>query len=160
MTQRLEPAQLAAQAASWERNAKKYGLAGPQDIQAGPLRYRWDLIERDIATLLRRPRNLPLGSKNRVPEAFVSYLASVFLACCEREGRAPSNELTVLVGQQLGVSCFGTKGVDPSQLYAAQQLRADNPSISNRDIAKKVRVNLSTVGRWVREKFLAPPAPV
>lgn len=143
----------------FDRQAAKYGLASARELMAGPRRYKWDLIERDVKKLLMRPcRDLPSGSHGKIPEHLVNYLASIFLSCCEVEGRAPSKELLVLISQQLEAASFGLQGREPKSdaQAAAQRMREDDPTISNAKIAKAVGVNKSTVFRWGENGDIPP----
>jgi hypothetical protein len=142
------------QARTYDRLAVKYGLATSQERLAGPRRYRWDLIERDVKVLLARRRHLPLGRSKTYPESLVNYIASIYLGCCEIEQRAPFPELVHLISQQLEVADFGVKGAKEAVLIAAQQLRCDNPQISNTALAKKLKIDKATVGRWVNYGLL------
>jgi len=54
-------AHLERQRDHYSKLAKKFGLATLKELSARPLRYRWDLIERDINKLLSRPRHLPVA---------------------------------------------------------------------------------------------------
>jgi hypothetical protein len=130
---------LERQASAYDKLATKYGLATSQERLASPARYRWDLIERDINALLARRRDLLTGRKGTYPESLVNYLASIYLGCCMIENRAPSQELVFLISQQLDVAHFRVKGGKKDALTAAQQLRYDNPQISNIALAKRLK---------------------
>jgi hypothetical protein len=144
------------QEAAYDRLAEKYGLTSAKERLVGPARYRWDLIERDIHVLLNRRTDLPAGSKDTYPEPLVNYLAVTYLACCVVESRAPSQELVHLIWRQLDLMHFGMKGGKPDALQMARQIRNAEPGISNRMLARRVRVDTSTVGRWVNRGRLPP----
>lgn len=146
------------QEAAYDRLAKKYGLSSAKERLAGPARYQWDLIERDIHVLLNRRTDLPAGSKDTYPEPLVNYLAATYLACCMVENRAPSQELVHLIWSQLELMHFGMKGGKPDALQIACQIRNAEPDISNGMLARRVRVDTSTVGRWVNRGLLQPPS--
>jgi hypothetical protein len=146
------------QSATYDRLAKKFGLATSKERLAGPGRYRWDLIERDINALLMRRRDLPNGRRGTYPNSLVNYIASIYLSCCMVEKRPPPQELVHLIAQQLNVSGFRVKKRKQSGVPDAQQIRTDNPSISNRALAQRLNVPTSTVGRWVKLRLLPPPA--
>src|SRR5947209_6061579 len=140
---------LVSQAEHYDQQAKEHGLATSQELQIGPLRYRWDLIERDVNALLWRRRGLPEGSPGTYPESLVSYSASMYLGCCMAEGRAPSQELLLLIGGLLKASNFGPRGKD-YQLLEARRIRGDQPGMSNGELGRHVGVDVATVGRWVK----------
>jgi hypothetical protein len=147
---------LTRQGQTYDRMAKKYGLATSREYLAGPRRYRWDLIERNVIALLSRRRGLPTGSRGTYPRALVNYLASIYLTCCMIEKRAPWQELIALVSEQLNVAHFGLKGGKGDALAVAQQLRREKPDISNRALAKTLKVETSTIGHWVKKGLLQP----
>ena len=63
---------LSRQVANYDLLAKRYGLATQKEMMAGPYRYRWDLIERDVLALLTRRRDLPVGKPGTYPEDLVN----------------------------------------------------------------------------------------
>ena len=144
------------QTAAYERLAKKYGLTSEQDRLLGAARYRWDLIERDIAALLNRRKDLPAGRKGTYPEPLVNYLASIYLNCCFVEKCPPPQSLLFLVSQQLEIANFGIKGGKRDALEQARQIRSIEPTISNRALARRLKVDPATVGRWVNGGLLQP----
>jgi hypothetical protein len=141
---------------AYERLAEKYGLTSSKDRLLGPARYRWDLIERDIDALLKRRTDLPAGSKGTYPVPLVNYLSATYLACCVAENRAPPQTLLFLIWQQLHLASFGIKGGKPDALGQAREIRNAEPDISNRMLARRLRVDVSTVGRWVKRGLLQP----
>jgi hypothetical protein len=143
---------LTRQGDNFDKQAKQYGLATSQELLAGPARYRWDLIQRDINALLCRRRDLPDG----IPEPLVNYQASIYLACCMVENKAPPQELVHLIAQQLDVADFGLGRGKEECLIAAQKARQQNPTISNIALAQQVGVDKVTIGRWVGRGLLAP----
>jgi len=146
------------QSQAYDRLAKKHGLATSEQLRDSPARYRWELIERNVRALLSRRRDLPNGSKGTYPEILVNYAASMFLACCLVEKRPPPPELVHLIWQQLDVGSFGVKkGEKDSEIVKAQQIRADTPLMSNRELARLVGVPTTTIGRWVKDGLLLPP---
>ena len=149
-------AHLERQRDHYSKLAKKFGLATLKELSARPLRYRWDLIERDINKLLSRPRHLPVAYTGAISDALANYLAVTYLGCCSAENRPPPQELVLLIGQLLDVSRFGVKAANDRALIQAQGLRNENPAISNNVIAKTVGVNPGTVSRWVKAGHLVP----
>jgi hypothetical protein len=149
---------LIRQGRAYDRLAKRHGLATSKQLLAGPARYHWNLIERDIKALLSRRRELPNSSKGNYPKSLVNYAASMFLACCMIEKRPPPPELVRLIWQQLEAENFGVKkGEKQNLIVTAQQIRNAEPFISNRKLAERIRVPTATIGRWV-ESGLLPPA--
>jgi hypothetical protein len=82
-------AHLKRQGDHYDKLAKKFGLATSKELQARPLRFRWDLIERDINKLLFRPRHLPVAMTKAIPDALANYMAVTYLGCCLAENRPP-----------------------------------------------------------------------
>jgi hypothetical protein len=145
---------------AYDRLAKKYGLATSKQLRAGPARYHWDLIERDIKALLLRRRDLPNGCKGTYPKSLVNYAASMFLTCCMLEKRPLLPELVHLIWQQLDVKNFGIKkGEKQNLIVTAQQICSEERSISNRQLAKRIRVPTATIGRWVESGLLPEADP-
>lgn len=150
-------AHIEIQARHFDRLAEKHGLATAKERVAGPRRYRWDLIDRDIHALLNRNRDRLAGKPGTYPEALVSYYASIAIACCQIEGRAPSEELSALIGQLLNVSRFGQRNITDGRLTEARKIRLTEENISNRALAKRIGAAPSTVGRWVDYGLLSAP---
>ena len=152
---------LLRQSRAYDRLAKKHGLATSEQLRASPARYCWDLIERDVKSLLARRRHLPIRSRGSYPEVLVNYAAIMFLTCCLVEKRPPPPELVHLIWQQLDVESFGVKkGEKDSEIFKAQEIRSDNPLMSNRELARLVKVPTATIGRWVKSGLLPPPEGV
>jgi hypothetical protein len=149
-------AKLQRQGEYFDRLAKEFGLAAYKELLIRPLQYRWDLIERDINNLRSRRRDLPAGHKEIIPDALVNYLAVRYLSCCLAENRPPPQKLVHLISQQLESDRFGVKPAKDSELIQAQDLRNEDPTLSDSVIATTVGVNKSTVSRWVRDGLLPP----
>lgn len=152
---------LLRQSRAYDRLAKKHGLATSEQLRAGPARYRWNLIEQDLKILLARRRHLPIASRGGYPEVLVNYAASMFLTCCLVEKRPPPPELVHLIWQQLDVESFGVKkGEKDEKIIKAQQIRSVDTLMSNRELARLVKVPTATIGRWVKSGLLPPPEGV
>jgi hypothetical protein len=147
-------ARLNRQTAAQEKMARRFGIATSRELLIAPLRYDWSLIDRDINTLLRRERDLSSSSSGgpvgqRIPEAFVNYMAALYLACCRVEKRPPPESLLHLISEQLNVATFGLQGGTSKTLDEAQRLRALDPAMSNRKLAAAVKVNPAQVSKWI-----------
>jgi hypothetical protein len=151
-------ARLQRQGTHFDALAKEFGLATSKELSWRPLRYHWHLIERDINKLRSRNRDLPAGAKGTIPDALVNYLATTYLGCCLAENRPPPQELVGLIGEQLETARSGVKVANEKALIQALELRNKNPKISNIALAKTVKVNKATVGRWVRDGLLPAAA--
>jgi hypothetical protein len=158
---------LLRQSYNFDRDAKKYGIATEKERLLRPGRYNWERIERDVNALLTRRRDLSSGApgaatdregkRQTYPEEFVKHVADIYLRCCAIEKRAPSLELARLISQLLNAADFGVKGGDDAKTIEAQEIRSVEKAISNRALAKRVGVDISTIGRWVKEGLLPPP---
>jgi hypothetical protein len=147
-------AHLKRQGDHYDALARKFGFATFKELQERPLRYHWHLIERDINRLLSRRRDLPARRGKTIPDALVNYLAVTYLGCCSTENRPPPQELVHLIAQQMETARFGVKAAKAPALIRAQELRNSDPQISNIAIAKSIKVNKATVGRWVKDGLL------
>jgi hypothetical protein len=64
---------------AYDRLAKKYGLATSKQLRAGPARYHWDLIERDIKALLFAAARFAQWLQGHLSQVF-SQLRSIYVS--------------------------------------------------------------------------------
>jgi hypothetical protein len=71
------------------------------------------------------------------------------------EKRPPPPELVHLIWEQLNVESFGVKkGEKDDKIVMAQQIRSEDTLMSNRELARLVKVPTATIGRWGQKRFV------
>ncbi|QWG16132.1 hypothetical protein KMZ68_13870 [Bradyrhizobium sediminis] len=141
------------QIAAHERAARRYGLATGKQLLKRPGKYRWDLIDRDIRTLLARKRDLPAGRPGSIPQKVVDYMAGRYLSCAAIEGVPVSEPLLHLICQQLQVASFGIRGAAQKRdaIEEAREMFENDPAIADKEVARRVKVTPKAIRNWRKE---------
>ena len=151
---------LEKQDAAQRRAAKKYKIATLDELRRGPMKYRWDIIERDAIKMLNARQDVPVGSPDTFRNDFVNYMAAIYLSCCHVEKVSIPESVLHLVCRQLDQRTFGVKSNENalSGICDAQQLRQSEPEIGNKELARRIGVAPKTSRRWIQEGLLPGPA--
>lgn len=112
-------------------------------------------VSQSLLTELARREEMTIHGETHVvsrgaaiPDSYVNHLAFLMLRACQWKGQSPPHLLCELIRVQLKVRVLDELETHAYEYELAAGLVAENRNISNREVARLVGVDHTTIRRW------------